>query len=245
VSVGGLVERRRLGRVTDRVRHVLRFRRRGRVWRLVAVGVVALLLTSVPWLWTRISAAGHRYGEAGAPTADVVIVLGTEVAADRVQPGDRLTGRLQTAASLIHSGRARVILVSGDGGGASGDEPAVMTSYLTGRLGVDPRRVVADPFGLDTYDTCARAREVYGVSRALVVTQSYHLPRAVTLCRHLGLDVDGVAARCPGCTTGLLIGKSAREYLACGKAVWDAGRHRPPAVGSPASPAVQDALRGG
>lgn len=186
---------------------------------------------------------GHLYGEADAPAADVVIVLGTAVAADRRQPGDRLTGRLETAAALVTSGRARVVLVSGDGGGASGDETAAMTAHLTERLGVDARRVVADPYGLDTYDTCARARDVYGVERALIVTQSYHLSRAVTLCRHLGLDVDGVLARCPGCGPVLLVGKGVRDYFASGKAAWDAVRRRPPAVRSPADPAVQDALR--
>ena len=128
-----------------------------------------------------------------------MIVLGTAVAADRQQPGDRLAGRLETAAALVNSGRARVVLVSGDGGGTSGDEPAAMTPHLTERSASILRRVVADPFGLDTYDTCARAREVYGVERALIVTQSYHLSRAVTLCRQLGLDVDGVTARCDGC----------------------------------------------
>ncbi len=231
-----------VGRVTYRARQVIRGRRR--VTRLAAVGVVALLLASVPWLWTTVSAHGHVYDEDGAPAADVVIVLGTEVAADRRQPASRLAGRLQTAAALVHSGRARVILVSGDGGGVSGDEPAVMTSYLTGTLGVDPGRIVADPFGLDTYDTCARAREVYGVTRALIVTQSYHLSRAVTLCRHLGLDVDGVAARCADCAATLLVGMAVRDYFASGKAVWDAVRRRPPAIRSPEDPGVQDALRG-
>lgn len=219
----------------------MRWRRR--LLRLVVAGLVALLITSAPWLWTTIAANGHRYGESDAPAADVVIVLGGEVAADRRQPAERLAGRLRTAAELVHSGRARVVLVSGDAGGASGDEPAVMASYLTDRLGVEPRQVVRDPSGLDTYDTCARAREVYGVSRALIVTQSYHLSRAVTLCRHLGVDVDGVAARCDGCATTLLIGKAIRDYFASGKAAWDAVRRRPPAVRSPASPAVQDALR--
>ncbi|MFF5069780.1 vancomycin high temperature exclusion protein [Micromonospora olivasterospora] len=195
-------------------------------------------------MWTTVAARGHLYDEASAPAADVVIVLGTAVAADRRQPGDRLTGRLETAAELVRSGRARVILVSGDGGGTSGDEPAVMTSHLTDRLGVDPRRVVADPFGLDTYDSCARARGVYGVRRALVVTQSYHLARAVTLCRQLGLDVDGVTARCPGCGRALLVEKAVRDYFASGKAAWDAVRRRPPAVRSPADPAVADALKG-
>ncbi|MFI0795325.1 vancomycin high temperature exclusion protein [Micromonospora rubida] len=227
--------------MADRAHPRVRLRRR--LARLAVAGVVALLLVSAPWAWTQITAQGHLYAESGAPVADVVIVLGTEVAADRSQPGDRLAGRLETAAALVHDRRARVILVSGDGGGASGDEPTVMTSYLTG-LGVDPRRVVADPFGLDTYDSCARAREVYGVTRALIVTQSYHLSRAVTLCRRLGLDVDGVAARCAGCAATLLAEKAIRDYFASGKAAWDAVRRRPPAVRSPADPAVQDALRG-
>lgn len=228
-----------MGVVTAPARPVVRWRRR--LTRLAVAAVVALLVASAPWLWTTISARGHVYGEAGAPAADVVIVLGTEVAADRRQPGTRLAGRLQTAAALVRSGRARVILVSGDGGGASGDEPAVMTSYLGG-LGVDPRRVVADPFGLDTYDSCARARDVYGVTRALIVTQSYHLSRAVTLCRHLGLDVDGVTARCAGCPATLLAGKAVRDYFASAKAAWDAVRRRPPAIRSPQHPGVRDAL---
>ncbi|MFG1880941.1 vancomycin high temperature exclusion protein [Micromonospora sp. NPDC049102] len=217
-----------------------RWRRRLR--RAAILGVVVAVLSSLPWSWTTIGARGHRYDAEEAPAADVVIVLGTAAAADGQQPSDRLVGRLDTAAELVRTGRARVVLVSGDGAGTSGDEPTVMTAYLTERLGVDPRRVVADPFGLDTYDSCVRARDVYGVERALVVTQSYHLSRAVTLCRHLGLDVDGVAARCDGCGSVMLAGKAVRDYLASGKAAWDALRDRPPAVRSSVSPAVRDAL---
>lgn len=218
-----------------------RWRRRAR-WLSVAA-LVGLLVVSAPWAWTTLSARGHLYDEADAPVSEIVIVLGTQVAADRRTPEARLAGRLQTAAALVHSGRGRVVLVSGDGGGASGDEPAVMTSYLTGELGVDPGRVVADPHGLDTYDSCARARDVYGVSRALIVTQSYHLSRAVTVCRRLGLEVDGVAARCDDCGTAVLAEKWFRDYLASGKAVWDVARDRPPAVESPEDPGVRNALR--
>jgi vancomycin permeability regulator SanA len=212
--------------------------------RLVVAAVIALVLVSGPWLWTTLAARGHVYDEADAPTADVVIVLGTEVLPDG-QPSSRLAGRLETAAALLHSGQARVVLVSGDGDGASGDEPAAMTAYLTGRLGVDPQRVVGDPHGLDTYDSCFRAHSVYGIDRALVVTQSFHVSRAVTLCRHLGLDVDGVTARCADCSTWLLFEKGVRDYLASSKAAWDAAWRRPPAVRSPVSPDVQDALRQG
>lgn len=209
--------------------------------RLVIAGVVLVSLVSAPWIWTTAAAVGHIQDVAGAPAADVVIVLGTTVGAGG-QPEARLAGRLRTAADLVTAGRARVVLVSGDGGGESGDEPAAMTAYLTGRLGVNPARVVADPDGLDTYDSCIRARDVYGVRRALIVTQSYHLSRAVTLCRSLGVDVDGVPARCDGCGTALLAEKSVRDYFASGKAAWDAVRRRPPAVTSPPSPAIQAAL---
>ncbi|WP_229705926.1 ElyC/SanA/YdcF family protein [Micromonospora sonchi] len=109
-------------------------------------------------------------------------------------------------------------------------------------LGVDHRRVVADPHGLGAYDSCLRAREVYGIERALIVTQSDHLSRAVTLCRALGIDADGVPVRCAGCGSALLREKAIRDYLASGKASWDMISRRPPAVDSPAHPGVTDAL---
>ncbi|WP_245908523.1 SanA/YdcF family protein [Pseudosporangium ferrugineum] len=211
--------------------------------RLVLLGVVLVLVVSAPWMWTTAAAVGHVHEVADAPEAEVVIVLGTTVGAGG-QPEARLAGRLRTAAELVAAGRARVVLVSGDGGGDSGDEPAAMTAYLTGQLGVAAERVVADPDGLDTYDSCIRARDVYGVRRALIVTQSYHLSRAVTLCRSLGLDVDGVAAKCDGCGKALLAEKTVRDYFASGKAAWDAVRQRPPAVSSPPDPAVRNALAG-
>ena len=211
--------------------------------RLALLAVVALLAISAPWVWTKINAHGHLYDEGDAPTADVVIVLGTDVAPDGT-PGIRLTGRLETAAALVAAGRARAVLVSGDGHGVSGDETAAMATYLTG-LGVDPRRIVADPAGLDTYDSCVRARQVYGITSALVVTQAYHLSRAVTLCRHLGVDAEGVNARCAGCSGRLLAEKAVRDYFASGKAAWDVVTDRDPAVRSPANPAVQHALQNG
>ncbi|GAB3815711.1 SanA/YdcF family protein [Micromonospora zhanjiangensis] len=217
-------------------------RRRRLLLTAAGIAVAGLVLVSAPWLWTEVAAAGHEYDVADAPVADVVIVLGTEVAADRQRPGDRLTGRLDAAAELVRAGRVRAVLVSGDGGGASGDEPTVMTDYLAG-LGVDRRQVVSDRYGLDTYDSCVRARDVYGVTSALIVTQDYHLSRAVALCRHVGLATEGVTAGCPGCSAGLLAEKAVRDYFACGKAAWDAVRDRPPAVQSPADPSVREALR--
>jgi vancomycin permeability regulator SanA len=211
------------------------------VRRAIVTGISGLLLLSAAWIWTVLAATGHRHDVADAPTADVVLVLGTAVAPDG-QPENRLAGRLATAAELVKAGRARVVLVSGDGGGDSGDEPAAMTSYLTGTLGLNPTQVVADPSGLDTYDSCIRAHDVYGIRKALVVTQAYHLSRAVALCRILGIDAEGVVARCDGCAVTLLAVKTGREYFADMKAAWDAIDRPAPLVTSPHSPAVTDAL---
>jgi hypothetical protein len=63
------------------------------------------------------------------------------------------------------------------------------------------------------------------------------------VCRQVGVDAEGVAARCEGCSFGLLAGKRVRDYAASGKAAWDVVRGRPPAVTSPVSTAVEDALR--
>jgi vancomycin permeability regulator SanA len=195
--------------------------------RLAAVAAfAALIAVSSPWAWTTLSAQGHVYAVSDAPAADVAIVLGTEVVDGR--PSPRLAGRLEAAAALGSGGRAKQLLVSGDGNGASGNEPATMAAYLTG-LGVPADQIVQDPYGLDTYDSCIRARDVYHVQRALVVTQSYHVDRAVTLCRHLDIDTDGVIAPCH-CSWSLHASKWFRDYLASGKAALDVLRNRPPAV---------------
>ena len=208
--------------------------------------LVVTLVAAVPFGWTRSVAAGHLYDESdlspgGGPRADVLLVLGAEVAPGGTEPMPFLKGRLDTAGALYSAGYVKVILVSGDASGGSGDETSVMTDYLVRTAGVDPARVVTDPYGLDTYDSCVRANRVYGVTRAIVVTQAYHLARAVALCQHAGIDVDGVGARCDGC--GINLPRNAvRDYFAATKAALDTFRNRDPAVLSPPSRAVAEAL---
>jgi vancomycin permeability regulator SanA len=222
-------------------------RPRGRRRRLVAravllVGCVAVVISGAAFGWTRFAAAGHLFDPADAPRVDVALVLGAQVAPGGTAPMPVLRGRLTTAAELVRAGRVRVLLVTGDAHGGSGDETGVMTSYLVNDLGIDPGRVVVDPDGLDTYDSCRRARTVFGVTRALVVTQAYHLSRAVALCRDAGIDADGVRAGCAGCRGITLLRNTARDYAACTKAAFDALVDRPPGVRTPPSRAVTDAL---
>jgi vancomycin permeability regulator SanA len=223
--------------------------RGNRVLRIISLVVLAIVvLAAGPYTWTRVVASGHLYGEGDyapgghGPDAPVLIVLGAQVAPDGAAPMPFLRGRLDTAARLLSQGHAKVALVSGDANGGSGNETAVMTSYLVQRNGIDPARVVTDPNGKDTYDSCMRAKQVYGVTRALVVTQAYHLGRAVALCRHVGIDADGVAARCDSCSSVNLVRNAVRDYFACSKAALDAATDRRPSVESPPSSAVTDAL---
>jgi len=150
-------------------------------------------MSAFAWVSSQVSAQaqGRMVDIAEAPPAPVVIVPGARVRAGA--PMTYLRGRLDAAVELVRSGRVRAVLVSGDAAGTSGDEIAAMVGYLVAH-GVDREQIVTDPYGLDTYDTARRAVETYGVRHALIVTQSFHLPRAVALCRRAGIDITGVRA---------------------------------------------------
>lgn len=189
--------------------------------------------------WIRVAAVGQVYDAADAPTAPVVIVLGAQVKDGK--PMAFLAGRLDTTARLILEGKASAVLVSGDGNGQSGDEVKAMTAYLVAK-GVDPERIVGDPYGLSTRDSCLRALETYGVRRALVVTQAFHVPRAIAICRDVGLDAVGVNSECD-CRRITLAKNLAREWvLARPKAIIDIVGGGASTVESPVDDSLTEAL---
>ena len=104
-------------------------------------------------------------------------MLGAQVDPDG-QPSPFLAARLALAKRLLDSGKVRVLLVSGDNMNYGYDEPQAMRRWLVDHA-VPYRKIVLDYAGFDTYDSCARAVRIFGVRQAIVVTQSYHLPRAV------------------------------------------------------------------
>ncbi|QIS05476.1 hypothetical protein F5X71_27015 [Nocardia brasiliensis] len=179
-----------------------------------ATGLMVVVAGANLRLW-RLS-AGHRFDAATAPGAPVVIVPGAKVAPDGT-PMPYLRGRLDVAIELLRAGTVREILVSGDASGTSGDEIASMTRYLVDH-GVDPAVVRTDGAGLSTRATGERARRLFGIDRALVVTQYRHVPRAVALCRAAGIDADGVTAGCV-CRRRTKVRNNLREWLAAPKAV--------------------------
>ncbi|MGW4774262.1 SanA/YdcF family protein [Nocardia sp. NPDC004278] len=186
--------------------------------RWAGVGLVAGAALVVAGANTRLwlVSSGHRSGPASAPKVPVVIVPGAKVGPDGA-PMAYLRGRLDVAIELLRAAKVHQILVSGDAAGTSGDEIAAMTKYLVDH-GVDPAVVRSDGEGLSTRATCERAKSVFGIDRAIIVTQYQHLPRAVALCRAAGIDADGVIAHCD-CRRKTKVRNNIREWLAAPKAV--------------------------
>jgi vancomycin permeability regulator SanA len=192
---------------------------KGKRWRWVVVAVVALLVLDLGCvIWTRVASAGHIHAVGNAPKAGTVIVFGAQLADNRTEPRKVLRNRLDTALQLYAAGKAEQILVSGDAGGTSGDETAAMTNYLVAH-GVPPDRIVVDKLGLDTYETCTRAKEKFGLTKVVLVSQGFHLYRATAICRSVGVDADGVLAGCADCDGLKLVWNTVRDWLAAPKAV--------------------------
>lgn len=151
--------------------------------------VLTALVVGLPALGTWLYARPRTFDADTVPRRDVAVVLGASVLPNGT-PSGYLQARLDLAAELHAEGRVRAVIVSGNRE-AGYDEPAAMRRSLVA-AGVPSRVIVSDNAGYDTYDSCVRARDTFGVDRLLVVTQSYHLPRTLTTCGLVGVDAIGV-----------------------------------------------------
>ena len=133
--------------------------------------------------------AGRTFAVDEIPARPIAMVLGAKAYAGR--PSFFLAARLDLAVELYRRDKIRAVLVSGDNTPASHFETTVMRNYLVER-GVPAAKVVEDPAGFDTYDSCVRARDVFGVEEMIILTQLYHLERAITICTDVGVDAIGV-----------------------------------------------------
>lgn len=183
---------------------------------IVAAIVIELIIT-VSLTWISVVSSGRVIRPDDVPPGSTLLVLGSLVADGR--PGDYVRGRLDTAVDVFLSGRAARIIDSGNGSADAGDEPAVMRSYLLAR-GVPGSRIVDDGLGLDTAASCRRAREVFGATMLVVVTQDFHLRRAIALCRDAGVDARGVPAHCSCPVTGQIRNHLRETVLAGPRALW-------------------------
>ncbi|HLF74299.1 MAG TPA: ElyC/SanA/YdcF family protein [Anaerolineales bacterium] len=190
------------------------------VWRLILIlvgmGLTALIL---PRILTTIYAMNRIHQKENTPRKGIAIVFGAGLRRDGT-PTAILRDRVETAASLYLSGRVEELLMSGDGQLEGYNEPEAMRR-LAISLGVPDEAISLDYAGRRTYDTCYRARAVFGVKNALLVTQKFHLPRALFLCNALGVDALGVEANNRRFWRGSLLVWNVREQLATLGAFWD------------------------
>ena len=193
---------------------------RQRRWACVAAVAFVLLLVVPSFCMNRLT-SGSRYdamdgGWLGqVPETEVALVLGAGLEPDGA-PSQYLAWRVETAADLYMAGKVRTLLMSGNAKNKRGSETAAMSRYAQD-LGVTESDIVIDNAGYTTYESCYRAKRVFGYDEVTTVTQGYHVPRSVALCGGLGIKTVGVAAEHDrrDATVWYLL----REMLATDKAV--------------------------
>jgi SanA protein len=133
---------------------------------------------------------GRIYRDADTvPARPVALVLGTSPRVNG-RPNLFFERRMAAAAQLYQSGKVRKLLLSGDNGSRRYNEPTYMREALAKR-GVPEEDVVLDYAGFRTLDSVVRAKEVFGVGRCTIVTDDFHLPRALYIAKVKGLDAIG------------------------------------------------------
>lgn len=155
---------------------------------LAAAGGAAAIWAVIQWRYDRLVFTDP----ARVTPRPVAIVFGAGVRADG-QLSPMLQDRMDTAIALYRAGTVRKLLVSGDNRFANYDEPGRMYDYAVVQ-GVPAADIVRDYAGRRTYDTCYRAAAIFGVRQAVLVTQRFHLPRALFTCGNLGVDGIGLSA---------------------------------------------------
>ena len=187
------------------------------------VGILA------PW-WSQ---QPHIYEDiTRVPEAPVTIVFGAAVYPGG-HPSPVLADRVETAAALYRAGKVRKLLLSGDNRFVNYNEPGAMMRYAL-QLGIPRDAIQPDYGGRRTYDTCYRARYIFQVRKAILVTQKFHLPRALFICRSLGVNAVGVAADRRLYPRREVLWWNLRESMAILRSLVDVARRaEPPVTGEP------------
>lgn len=198
------------------------------LWALLLLFLTGLVLVLLPTIYVNLATRSSRYelsrvNVSQIPKRDVGIVLGAALSKNGTELSKFLEWRVQTAVNLYKAGRVHSLLMSGDGSYSTHDEPAIMRAEAI-RLGVPADKIAMDKFGFDTYDSCTRAKTWRGITSATVITQGYHLPRAVFTCQEVGIDTIGVNAQ-SAVGEGWTPWGIAREWLSTDKLFMQLARH--------------------
>lgn len=158
---------------------------------LVVLAGILLSLGAINYYVARLGTQ-YVYAAEQVPAADAVLILGAYVSPDGTL-SDMLRDREIVGYELYKQGKAAKIIVSGDHGRPEYDEVNSMKNFLKNK-GVPGQDVFMDHAGFSTYESIYRARDIFQAKRVIIVTQRYHLLRAVFVARQLGLEAYGVPA---------------------------------------------------
>lgn len=199
---------------------------------ILICGCAALLLAGLSRVVMVMSAKDKTFDAASVPPAQVAIVPGAGITADE-RPTLALRDRIDGAIALYRAGKIQKILMSGDNSSIYYNEPGAMTNYAI-EQGIPESDIVQDYAGRRTYDTCYRAKEIFGLDSVIVTTQQYHLSRMVFLCDQLGLNTVGVPVEQSDYLLNRYMLWNVREVLATLAAYIDIYFLKPePILGSP------------
>ncbi|MBN1450937.1 MAG: YdcF family protein [Anaerolineales bacterium] len=202
-------------------------------WRIIrTLLLLGLLVLFLPRLITSIYAVFRTFSVEDVSTERVAIVFGAGLRRDG-SPTAVLRDRVETAAQLYFDGKVEKLLMSGDNRFVDYNEPEAMRLHALS-LGVPDEAIVLDYAGRRTYDTCYRARAIFGVESAILVTQDFHLPRALFTCNALGVKATGVGANNFYYLKRSRLYWNTRELFATVGAFWDVYFKKPlPVLGEP------------
>ena len=162
---------------------------------LLALGVLGAVAVLGINLWVTGSVRDRILTEQEAACmqdVDCIVVLGCQVRSDG-SPSHMLEDRLKRGIALYQQGAAPKLLMSGDHGTATYDEVNAMKRYAV-EAGIPSEDVFMDHAGFSTYETMSRAIRIFGADKVIIVTQQYHLYRALYVAKALGIETYGVAA---------------------------------------------------
>jgi len=193
--------------------------------------VILIILGTVPRTLTRLYADSRLYNPANSPSGRVAIVFGAGLYRNG-SPTPVLRDRVATAVDLYNLGKVEKLLMSGNVSRGH-NEPQAMQTYALG-LGIPGEDIILDGAGMRTYDTCYRARDIFGLDSAILVTQAFHLPRAIYTCNLLGVSAIGVPADLRQYRRTSQTFWNLRETIATVVALWEIHFSQPkPILGNP------------
>jgi SanA protein len=154
--------------------------------------LILIILLGTPRVMMVQQAAKRIYSQEDVRPARVAVVFGAGLTTSG-RPTTVLKDRVETAVQLYRSGKVEKVLMSGDNRFLNYNEPGAMKAYAL-ELGLPEEDIVLDYAGRRTYDTCYRAKDIFLLEDVILVTQNFHLSRALYTCKNLGLDAVGVSA---------------------------------------------------